>query len=103
MLNVRTELFSALQNLDYNLVECQALVLAPTRELAQQIEKVWLQSGLLLGATAAAAARSRPVLAVWLLALCAAWHPLDGSTAPGQLQHEQNIVLEHQRHAALTP
>ena len=29
-----------LQNLDYNLMECQALVLAPTRELAQQIEKV---------------------------------------------------------------
>lgn len=29
-----------MQNLDYNLVECQALVLAPTRELAQQIEKV---------------------------------------------------------------
>lgn len=29
-----------LQNLDYGLVECQALVLAPTRELAQQIEKV---------------------------------------------------------------
>jgi hypothetical protein len=29
-----------LQNLDYNLQECQALVLAPTRELAQQIEKV---------------------------------------------------------------
>lgn len=29
-----------LQQLDYNLVECQALVLAPTRELAQQIEKV---------------------------------------------------------------
>ena len=29
-----------LQNLDYQLVECQALVLAPTRELAQQIEKV---------------------------------------------------------------
>lgn len=29
-----------LQNLDYNLNECQALVLAPTRELAQQIEKV---------------------------------------------------------------
>ena len=28
------------QNLDYTLVECQALVLAPTRELAQQIEKV---------------------------------------------------------------
>ncbi|KVH89710.1 DNA/RNA helicase, DEAD/DEAH box type, N-terminal [Cynara cardunculus var. scolymus] len=29
-----------LQQLDYNVVECQALVLAPTRELAQQIEKV---------------------------------------------------------------
>jgi len=29
-----------LQNLDYNILECQALVLAPTRELAQQIEKV---------------------------------------------------------------
>jgi superfamily II DNA/RNA helicase len=29
-----------MQQLDYGLVECQALVLAPTRELAQQIEKV---------------------------------------------------------------
>lgn len=29
-----------LQNLDYQQLECQALVLAPTRELAQQIEKV---------------------------------------------------------------
>lgn len=29
-----------LQSLDFNLNECQALVLAPTRELAQQIEKV---------------------------------------------------------------
>ncbi|GMH14225.1 hypothetical protein Nepgr_016066 [Nepenthes gracilis] len=29
-----------LQQLNYNLVQCQALVLAPTRELAQQIEKV---------------------------------------------------------------
>ncbi len=29
-----------LQNLDYTILECQALVLAPTRELAQQIEKV---------------------------------------------------------------
>ncbi len=29
-----------LNNLDYNLQECQGLVLAPTRELAQQIEKV---------------------------------------------------------------
>ena len=29
-----------LNNLDFNLPECQALVLAPTRELAQQIEKV---------------------------------------------------------------
>jgi len=29
-----------LQQLDYSIPECQALVLAPTRELAQQIEKV---------------------------------------------------------------
>jgi translation initiation factor 4A len=29
-----------LQQLDYSLLECQALVLAPTRKLAQQIEKV---------------------------------------------------------------
>ena len=29
-----------LQNLDFSVQECQALVLAPTRELAQQIEKV---------------------------------------------------------------
>jgi translation initiation factor 4A len=29
-----------LNNLDYALLETQALVLAPTRELAQQIEKV---------------------------------------------------------------
>ena len=29
-----------LQSLDFSLVECQALILAPTRELAQQIEKV---------------------------------------------------------------
>ena len=38
----RTATFCAgiLHNLDYNLVKCQALVLAPTRELAQQIEKV---------------------------------------------------------------
>jgi hypothetical protein len=41
-----------LNNLDYGLQECQALVLAPTRELAQQIEKVmralgdYLQVGL---------------------------------------------------------
>lgn len=38
-----------LQNLDYNLVECQALVLAPTRELAQQIEKVMRALGDYLG------------------------------------------------------
>ena len=29
-----------LQRLDYGELDCQALVLAPTRELAQQIEKV---------------------------------------------------------------
>eukprot|EP00775_Hariotina_reticulata_P003303 gene3303-3579_t len=34
-----------LNNLDYNLLECQALVLAPTRELAQQIEKVMRSLG----------------------------------------------------------
>ncbi|KAK2079647.1 Eukaryotic initiation factor 4A-I [Prototheca wickerhamii] len=38
-----------LQNLDYSLVECQALVLAPTRELAQQIEKVMRALGDYLG------------------------------------------------------
>jgi len=35
-----SSLYYPLQNLDYELNECQALVLAPTRELAQQIEKV---------------------------------------------------------------
>jgi translation initiation factor 4A len=29
-----------LQQLDFNVSECQALILAPTRELAQQIQKV---------------------------------------------------------------
>lgn len=38
-----------LNNLDYNLMECQALVLAPTRELAQQIEKVMRALGDYLG------------------------------------------------------
>lgn len=38
-----------LNNLDYNTVECQALVLAPTRELAQQIEKVMRALGDYLG------------------------------------------------------
>ncbi|KAK8967726.1 hypothetical protein KSP40_PGU014511 [Platanthera guangdongensis] len=38
-----------LQQLDYILVECQALVLAPTRELAQQIEKVMRALGDYLG------------------------------------------------------
>lgn len=38
-----------LQQLDYSLVECQALVLAPTRELAQQIEKVMRALGDYLG------------------------------------------------------
>ena len=38
----KTACFSVqiLQNLDYNLMKCQALVLAPTRELAQHIVKV---------------------------------------------------------------
>lgn len=38
-----------LQQLDYAVVECQALVLAPTRELAQQIEKVMRALGDYLG------------------------------------------------------
>ncbi|XP_059644106.1 eukaryotic initiation factor 4A-11-like isoform X1 [Cornus florida] len=38
-----------LQQLDYALVQCQALVLAPTRELAQQIEKVMRAIGDYLG------------------------------------------------------
>jgi translation initiation factor 4A len=38
-----------LQQLDYGLVDCQALVLAPTRELAQQIEKVMRALGDYLG------------------------------------------------------
>ncbi|KAI5422548.1 hypothetical protein KIW84_045836 [Lathyrus oleraceus] len=38
-----------LQQLDYGLVQCQALVLAPTRELAQQIEKVMRALGDFLG------------------------------------------------------
>ena len=43
-----------LNNLDYNLLECQALVLAPTRELAQQIEKVMRALGDYLQVRAAA-------------------------------------------------
>jgi len=34
-----------LQQLDFSLMECQALILAPTRELAQQIQKVVLALG----------------------------------------------------------
>ncbi|MDP2436427.1 MAG: DEAD/DEAH box helicase [archaeon] len=34
-----------LQKLDYSLMECQALILAPTRELAQQIQKVVIALG----------------------------------------------------------
>ncbi|KAL2911953.1 translation initiation factor eIF4A [Polyrhizophydium stewartii] len=36
---------SILQNIDENLRQCQALVLAPTRELAQQIQKVIIALG----------------------------------------------------------
>ncbi|KAJ4842818.1 hypothetical protein Tsubulata_046642, partial [Turnera subulata] len=38
-----------LQQLEYSIVQCQALVLAPTRELAQQIEKVMRALGDYLG------------------------------------------------------
>lgn len=34
---------SLLQQIDIDANECQALVLAPTRELAQQIQKVWVK------------------------------------------------------------
>jgi len=36
---------AALQKIDYELLQCQALVLAPTRELAQQIQKVVISLG----------------------------------------------------------
>ncbi|KAK2719631.1 hypothetical protein QYM36_005195 [Artemia franciscana] len=41
---------SILQKIDTSLKECQALVLAPTRELAQQIQKVVLSLGDYMGA-----------------------------------------------------
>jgi len=40
---------SVLQRIDENLPECQALVMAPTRELAQQIQKVVIALGEYLG------------------------------------------------------
>lgn len=40
-----TFVISALQLINYNEVACQALILAPTRELAQQIQKVVLALG----------------------------------------------------------
>ena len=39
-----------LQKIDTNLRECQALLLAPTRELAQQIQKVVMSLGDYMGA-----------------------------------------------------
>lgn len=39
---------SVLQRIDENVRECQALILAPTRELAQQIQKVVIALGLYL-------------------------------------------------------
>jgi len=39
-----------LQRLDFSIPECQALILAPTRELAQQIQKVVVALGDYLGA-----------------------------------------------------
>jgi translation initiation factor 4A len=39
-----------LQRLDFSVIECQALILAPTRELAQQIQKVVVALGDYLGA-----------------------------------------------------
>jgi translation initiation factor 4A len=37
---------SILQKIEIDVNECQALILAPTRELAQQIQKVRLRTGL---------------------------------------------------------
>ena len=55
-----------LQNLDYNQLECQALVLAPTRELAQQIEKVMRALGDYLQVPSSSfAARHRRQLPTW--------------------------------------
>jgi translation initiation factor 4A len=42
---------SILQQIDLNLKDCQALILAPTRELAQQIQKVVLALGDFMQAT----------------------------------------------------
>ena len=36
---------SVLQKIDHNVKQCQALILAPTRELAQQIQKVVIALG----------------------------------------------------------
>ncbi|KAK9698418.1 hypothetical protein RND81_08G102900 [Saponaria officinalis] len=41
--------FGILQQIDYSLVQCQAVVLAPTRDLAQQIEKLMRAVGEYLG------------------------------------------------------
>nr|XP_027190138.1 eukaryotic initiation factor 4A-13-like [Cicer arietinum] len=41
--------YGILQQLDYRLVQCHALVLTPTRELAQQIEEVMRALGDFLG------------------------------------------------------
>jgi superfamily II DNA/RNA helicase len=51
-----------LQSLDFNLNECQALVLAPTRELAQQIEKVMRALGDYL--------QVRSMMTIMLVVLC---------------------------------
>lgn len=37
-----TFVIAALQRIDYSMLECQTLILAPTRELAQQIQRVRL-------------------------------------------------------------
>lgn len=42
---------SILQQVDQNIKECQALILAPTRELAQQIQKVVVSLGDFMSAT----------------------------------------------------
>ncbi|KAM7477739.1 hypothetical protein LguiA_025952 [Lonicera macranthoides] len=46
---IATFCFSILEQLDLDVMECQALVLAPTHELAQRIEKVMRARGDYLG------------------------------------------------------
>lgn len=43
-----TFVISILQRIDTNINECQALILAPTRELAQQVRNLYILSSFIL-------------------------------------------------------